>query len=82
MKVAVKAVPDNTSLDIIDSLETHKTTFINDSFKTLKADDSVINNALKKERSAPIGLFDSGVGGLSVYLHLAQQLPHERRRMR
>ena len=38
----------------------------------------MINNALKKERSAPIGLFDSGVGGLSVYLHLAQQLPHER----
>lgn len=28
--------------------------------------------------SAPIGLFDSGVGGLSVYLHLAQQLPTER----
>ena len=27
--------------------------------------------------SAPIGLFDSGVGGLSVYLHLAQQLPAE-----
>lgn len=81
MKVAVKAVPDNTSLDgvdIVDSLETHKTTFINDGFETLKANDSVINNALKKERSAPIGLFDSGVGGLSVYLHLAQQLPHER----
>ncbi|MGP9545385.1 glutamate racemase [Psychrobacter sp. AOP7-B1-25] len=31
-----------------------------------------------KNRSAPIGLFDSGVGGLSVYLHLAQQLPTER----
>ena len=31
-----------------------------------------------KERNAPIGLFDSGVGGLSVYLHLAQQLPAER----
>jgi len=31
-----------------------------------------------KERSAPIGVFDSGVGGLSVYLHLAQQLPTER----
>lgn len=31
-----------------------------------------------KNRSAPIGLFDSGVGGLSVYLHLAQQLPAER----
>ena len=28
--------------------------------------------------NAPIGLFDSGVGGLSVYLHLAQQLPAER----
>ena len=27
--------------------------------------------------SAPIGIFDSGVGGLSVYLHLKQQLPHE-----
>ena len=31
-----------------------------------------------KNRSAPIGLFDSGIGGLSVYLHLAQQLPTER----
>ncbi|WP_420825352.1 glutamate racemase [Psychrobacter frigidicola] len=28
--------------------------------------------------TAPIGLFDSGVGGLSVYKHLAQQLPAER----
>ncbi|WP_296205518.1 glutamate racemase [Psychrobacter sp. UBA3962] len=27
--------------------------------------------------SAPIGIFDSGVGGLSVYLHLKQQLPDE-----
>ena len=27
--------------------------------------------------SAPIGIFDSGVGGLSVYLHLKQQLPNE-----
>lgn len=33
---------------------------------------------INKERSAPIGLFDSGVGGLSVYLHVAQQLPAER----
>lgn len=31
-----------------------------------------------ENRSAPIGVFDSGVGGLSVYLHLAQQLPTER----
>lgn len=28
--------------------------------------------------NSPIGVFDSGVGGLSVYLHLRQQLPHER----
>lgn len=27
---------------------------------------------------APIGVFDSGVGGLSVYLHLQQMLPNER----
>lgn len=31
-----------------------------------------------KNSSAPIGLFDSGVGGLSVYRHLAAQLPAER----
>lgn len=36
---------------------------------------TVVNN---QKRNAPIGLFDSGVGGLSVYLHLAQQLPAER----
>ena len=33
------------------------------------------NQALNE---APIGVFDSGIGGLSVYLHLAQQLPAER----
>lgn len=27
---------------------------------------------------SPIGVFDSGVGGLSVYRHLRQQLPYER----
>lgn len=27
---------------------------------------------------SPIGVFDSGVGGLSVYQHLRQQLPYER----
>lgn len=34
--------------------------------------------ATDKSCSAPIGLFDSGIGGLSVYLHLAQQMPAER----
>ena len=75
MKIAVKAAPDNTTYD---RSETHTTTVIDDNFKTLKTNNCVTNNTLKKERSAPIGLFDSGVGGLSVYLHLAQQLPHER----
>ena len=28
--------------------------------------------------SRPIGVFDSGVGGLSVVKHLSQSLPHER----
>lgn len=28
--------------------------------------------------NAPIGIFDSGVGGLSVYLHLHKRLPNER----
>jgi len=38
----------------------------------------VVNSAMSNnDRSAPIGLFDSGIGGLSVYLHLAQQLPAE-----
>lgn len=75
MKIAVKAAPDNTTFN---GLETHTTTFIDVNLKKLRSNNSVINNALKKDRSAPIGLFDSGVGGLSVYLHLAQQLPHER----
>lgn len=43
----------------------------------MKNDKTIIAHSNKKS-SAPIGLFDSGVGGLSVYLHLAQQLPAER----
>ena len=35
-------------------------------------------NESNTRSDAPIGLFDSGIGGLSVYLHLAQQLPAER----
>lgn len=30
------------------------------------------------DKTAPIGVFDSGVGGLSVYLHLKAMLPSER----
>jgi len=32
---------------------------------------------LKLSSSSPIGVFDSGVGGLSVLRHVHQQLPHE-----
>lgn len=44
------------------------------SIHSMAIDTAASNTA----RSAPIGLFDSGVGGLSIYLHLAQQLPNER----
>ena len=44
--------------------------------KILNSD--ILSHIASKDRNAPIGLFDSGIGGLSVYLHLAQQLPHER----
>lgn len=33
---------------------------------------------MEKLHNAPIGIFDSGVGGLSVYLHLKDLLPNER----
>ncbi len=38
----------------------------------------VQNMEASYKNNAPIGLFDSGVGGLSVYLHLAKQMPAER----
>lgn len=77
MKIAVKAAPNNTSYESLDTASP-KGTNHNTNIQKLMSNNSVINNAVKKHRSAPIGLFDSGVGGLSVYLHLAQQLPYER----
>ncbi len=35
------------------------------------------HNKTLYHKQSPIGLFDSGVGGLSVYQHLYQQLPNE-----
>ncbi len=35
------------------------------------------HNKTVYHKQSPIGLFDSGVGGLSVYQHLYQQLPNE-----
>ncbi len=45
----------------------------NQHFKNQLAND----NSQKDHANAPIGLFDSGVGGLSVYQHLSQLLPNE-----
>lgn len=36
------------------------------------------HTSTKSKCCAPIGLFDSGVGGLSIYQHLAKHLPAER----
>lgn len=36
------------------------------------------HNILSDSCNAPIGIFDSGVGGLSVYTHLHAKLPYER----
>lgn len=38
---------------------------------------SVASNSLPLTKSAPIGIFDSGVGGISVLKHIRQLLPHE-----
>lgn len=74
MKVAASAVTNTVNTySIISDNNTAEEAMV----------DSVIYNYNKgikadPDRSAPIGLFDSGIGGLSVYLHLAQQLPNER----
>lgn len=45
---------------------------------SLNLDASNADEALNDgKRNSPIGIFDSGIGGLSVYLHLAKQLPDE-----
>ncbi|PNK61845.1 glutamate racemase [Psychrobacter sp. FDAARGOS_221] len=51
------------SQDIGSQLEQHK---------------SLAQQVSAQSSAAPIGLFDSGVGGLSVYMHLKQALPNER----
>ena len=49
----------------------------NDTIEKTMVNSDRLNHITNKDRNAPIGVFDSGIGGLSVYLHLAQQLPHE-----
>ena len=60
------------------SISVEKRDFQKSVIDTAKNATSVSQAMINKERNAPIGLFDSGIGGLSVYLHLAQQLPAER----
>ena len=61
--------------NLLDVVETQSTAVMKRAInKAMIVDPSIAN----KNRNAPIGLFDSGVGGLSVYLHLAEQLPTER----
>lgn len=53
----------------------HKNNMSKNNEQRLANNAKVDNNKLT---CAPIGIFDSGIGGLSVYRHLAQQLPAER----
>ena len=48
------------------------------SVQNLKTDtDSLIQNPKSKIQNLPIGIFDSGVGGLTVYRALHEKLPNE-----
>ncbi|HBD03880.1 MAG TPA: glutamate racemase [Psychrobacter sp.] len=60
--------------NILDSHVLSNTSINNAGMNAMVIDAISIDDAQR----APIGLFDSGIGGLSVYLHLAQQLPNER----
>ena len=60
--------------NILDSHVLSKTSINNAGMNAMVIDATSADDAQR----APIGLFDSGIGGLSVYLHLTQQLPAER----
>lgn len=75
MNVAASAVTDTVSnYSGISDTQTPKKVMTS----TVIHNQPIDHKGIKADCSAPIGLFDSGIGGLSVYLHLAQQLPHER----
>lgn len=84
MSVADILMPQKTDRSCINNKASNGKVFINEaSIKEVSINEADINRAAQanivsyKNSSAPIGLFDSGIGGLSVYLHLAQQLPAE-----
>ena len=83
VKVRTDAITDDAFDDVAktDIKETVIQNVLNPSVRNhVIIDDSIINNRItnNSDRSSPIGVFDSGIGGLSVYLHLTQQLPAER----
>ena len=40
--------------------------------------EKIMNQSLRDNKYAPIGVFDSGVGGLTVAREIMRQLPRER----
>jgi glutamate racemase len=77
MKVAASAVANTVNTySIISDKNISEEAMANSVINSRKINNKGIK--VDPNRSAPIGLFDSGIGGLSVYLHLAQQLPNER----
>lgn len=66
---------NSAATNLLDVVETQSTAVTKRAINKAIIVDPFVTN---KNRNAPIGLFDSGVGGLSVYLHLAEQLPAER----
>ncbi|WLP94288.1 glutamate racemase [Psychrobacter sp. M13] len=63
-------------LEVYEADRQHDKSYDMPIFQDTHLNSEIINYSNKSD--APIGLFDSGVGGLSVYKHLAQQLPSER----
>jgi glutamate racemase len=74
MDIAARNTPNTIKLRS-DGLNSNGTECMSNA-ATIKT--GINTTAHNRSRNAPIGLFDSGLGGLSVYLHLAKQLPAER----
>ena len=79
------AVNNNSALydkALVNTLKVHKAdNQHNESYDKPTLQANRVNTQVihySNKRDAPIGLFDSCIGGLSVYKHLAQQLPAER----
>ena len=74
MDIAATNAPDIVKARS-DGLNSHGSECVSNAAIIETSTSTTVQN---RNRNAPIGLFDSGLGGLSVYLHLAKQLPTER----